>query len=99
MVSTCWPSNWSWGLLQQACSAAARIGGSRCNGTSCRPGASWAFWLDMSLFFAWANSDITKPGVQAALRPVAFDHGLLHAVQLTLVLQVFDADQLFAMQR
>ena len=30
---------------------------------------------------------------------MALDHGLLHAVQLTLVLEVFNADQLFAVQR
>ncbi|MOA22612.1 hypothetical protein D3C78_1431810 [compost metagenome] len=35
---------------------------------------------------------------EAALGAVAFDHGLLHAVQLALMLEVFDADQLFAMQ-
>ncbi|KWV87954.1 hypothetical protein PFLmoz3_02338 [Pseudomonas fluorescens] len=37
-------------------------------------------------------------GTKAALRTVALDHGLLHAVQLALVLEVFDADQLFAVQ-
>ena len=29
---------------------------------------------------------------------MAFDHGLLHAVQLALVLEVFDGDQLLAVQ-
>ncbi len=33
------------------------------------------------------------------MRTVALHHGLLHAVQLALVLEVFDADQLFAVQR
>jgi len=30
---------------------------------------------------------------------VALDHGFLHAVQFALVLEVFDADELFAVQR
>jgi len=30
---------------------------------------------------------------------VALDHGFLHAVQFALVFEVFDADQLFAVQR
>jgi hypothetical protein len=30
---------------------------------------------------------------------VTVDHGFLHAVQLALMLEVFDADQLFAVQR
>ncbi|MOA05927.1 hypothetical protein D3C78_1255400 [compost metagenome] len=37
-------------------------------------------------------------GAEAALRAVALDHGFLHAVQFTLVLEVFNADQLFAVQ-
>jgi len=37
-------------------------------------------------------------GAKAALRAVAVDHRPLHAVQLALVFQVFDADQLFAVQ-
>nr|GFD05567.1 hypothetical protein [Tanacetum cinerariifolium] len=36
---------------------------------------------------------------ETALRTVALDHGLLHAVQFALVLEVFDADQLLAVQR
>ena len=35
---------------------------------------------------------------EAALRAVAIDHGLLDAVQLALVLEVFDADELLAVQ-
>ena len=37
-------------------------------------------------------------GTKTALRAVAVDHCLLHAVQLALMLEVFNADQLFAMQ-
>ena len=37
-------------------------------------------------------------GAKAALRTVALDHGFLHAVQLTFVLEVFNADELFAVQ-
>ncbi|MCY1293266.1 hypothetical protein D9M70_425220 [compost metagenome] len=37
-------------------------------------------------------------GAEAALRAVAVDHGLLHGVQLALVLEVFDGDQLLAVQ-
>jgi len=36
---------------------------------------------------------------EAALRAVAVDHRLLHAVQSALVLEVFDTDQLLAVQR
>ncbi|MNN33529.1 hypothetical protein D3C81_1472910 [compost metagenome] len=32
------------------------------------------------------------------MRAVALDHGFLHAVQFTFVLEVFDADQLLAVQ-
>ena len=35
---------------------------------------------------------------KATLRAVALDHRLLHAVELALMLEVFNADQLFAMQ-
>ncbi len=38
-------------------------------------------------------------GAEAALRTVAVDHRLLDAVQPALVLEVFDADQLLAVQR
>lgn len=37
-------------------------------------------------------------GAEAALRAMAIDHRLLHAVQLALMLEVFDGDQLLAMQ-
>lgn len=37
-------------------------------------------------------------GTEAALRAVAVNHGLLDAVQLSLVLQVFDGDELLAVQ-
>ncbi|MNV21148.1 hypothetical protein D3C71_1120760 [compost metagenome] len=36
---------------------------------------------------------------EAALRAVALDHGFLHAVQFAFVLEVFNADELFAVQR
>ena len=36
---------------------------------------------------------------ETALRTVAVDHRLLHAVQAALMLEVFDADQLLAVQR
>ena len=36
---------------------------------------------------------------ETTLRTVTLDHGFLHAVQLALMLEVFDADQLFAVQR
>lgn len=40
-----------------------------------------------------------KPGrAEPALRAVALDHGALHAVQLALMLEVFHADQLLAVQ-
>ncbi len=38
-------------------------------------------------------------GAEAALRAMAIGHGLLHAVQLALVLETLDADQLLAVQR
>ncbi|MNZ99989.1 hypothetical protein D3C78_1193340 [compost metagenome] len=38
-------------------------------------------------------------GAEAALRAVAVGHGLLHAVQLALMFETFDADQLLAVQR
>ncbi len=38
-------------------------------------------------------------GAEAALRAVTLGHGPLHAVQLALVLERFDADQLLAVQR
>lgn len=38
-------------------------------------------------------------GTKAALRAMTLDHRLLHAVQLPLMLEVFDADQLLAVQR
>ncbi|MNO59771.1 hypothetical protein D3C76_503670 [compost metagenome] len=38
-------------------------------------------------------------GAETALRAVAVDHGLLHAVQLAAVLEVVDADELLAVQR
>ncbi len=49
--------------------------------------------------FAGRTATSQTLGAKAALRTVALNHGLLHAVQLALVLEVFDADQLFAVQR